>query len=581
MIRLLLIALLVPFLFLSCKQANPDAEFDSFKESFVEDLWTVYPERASAVGYHRYDSVLTVPDQPYFENQLAFAEEKLEALSQLDFAALSDHNKIDYHLIKNSLEGTQWRLRTERAWEWTPSIYNVSRVFADMLINDYDALETRLRNIGRRLKSVPAYYEAAKKNIRNPTLEHTKLAISQNRGGLSVFEEDLKRAVEKSNLSDMEKSEILRNSQHAVAAIKGFAEWLENLKHENPRSFRLGEGLYPAKFAFQIQSNYTVDEVYEKAIARKEMLHEEMFTLANQLWSKYMGNAPKPSDRLALIKQVIDKISLTHVSADSFQLAIEKQIPELAAFVSEKNLLHIDSTKPLVVRREPAYMAGVSVASISAPGPYDKQGNTYYNVNSLEGWSAERAESFLREYNHYVLQILNIHEAIPGHYAQLVYSNQSPSIIKSILGNGTMIEGWAVYTELMMLENGYGNDEPELWLMYYKWNLRTVCNAILDISVHTKGMTEEGALHLLINEAFQQEAEARGKWTRVQVTSVQLCSYFTGFTEIYDLRETLKSKQGTDFDLRSFHEEFLSYGASPVKYIRSLMLSDDAESDTE
>jgi uncharacterized protein (DUF885 family) len=287
-----------------------------------------------------------------------------------------------------------------------------------------------------------------------------------------------------------------------------------------------------------------------------------------------MGAARKPGDSLVMIKNVIDKISLNHVHADSFQTAIEKQIPELTRFVNEKKLLYLNPSKPLVVRREPDYMAGVAGASITAPGPYDKNGNTYYNVGSLSGWDKDYAESYLREYNHYLLQVLNIHEAIPGHYAQLVYSNESPSIIKSILGNGAMIEGWAVYTELMMLENGYGNNEPELWLMYYKWNLRTVCNTILDISVHTRDMSKEDALHLLINEAFQQEAEAKGKWKRVSVSSVQLCSYFTGFTEIYELRELLKERMEDKFDLKTFHEKFLSYGSAPVKHIKTMMISE-------
>ena len=180
----------------------------------------------------------------------------------------------------------------------------------------------------------------------------------------------------------------------------------------------------------------------------------------------------------------------------------------------------MDPTKPLVVRREPDYMAGVAGASISAPGPYDKGGNTYYNVGSLSGWPAEKAESYLREYNHYILQILNIHEAIPGHYTQLVYSNNSPSIVKSILENGAMVEGWAVYTERMMLEEGYGNNDPAMWLMYYKWNLRATCNFILDYSVHAGNMTKEEAMKILIDEAFQQQTEAENKWKRLQLTQV-------------------------------------------------------------
>ena len=274
---------------------------------------------------------------------------------------------------------------------------------------------------------------------------------------------------------------------------------------------------------------------------------------------------------------MIDKISEKHVKPEEFQTAIEKQMPELVEFIKQKDLIYIDPSKPLVVRREPDYMAGVAGASISAPGPYDKNGNTYYNVGSLASWDKDRAESYLREYNHYILQILNIHEAIPGHYTQLVYANQSPSLIKAIFGNGAMIEGWAVYTERMMLESGYENSD-EMWLMYYKWNLRTTCNTILDYSVHTKEMSKEDALNLLINEAFQQKAEAEGKWRRVSVTQVQLCSYFSGYTEIYDFREELKKQAGDKFNLKQFHEKFLSYGSAPVKYIKELMLSETNKS---
>ena len=217
-------------------------------------------------------------------------------------------------------------------------------------------------------------------------------------------------------------------------------------------------------------------------------------------------------------------------------------------------------------------MAGVAGASVTSPGPYDKTGNVYFNVGSLAGWPADKAESYLREYNQYTLQILCIHEAIPGHYVQQVYANKSPDIIKAVLENGAMIEGWAVYGEQMMLENGYGNNAPEMWLMWYKWNLRTVCNTILDYSVHVKDMSKEDAIHLLTKEAFQQAAEAEGKWKRVSVSRVQLTSYFTGYKEIIELREAYKKQQGKDYTLKGFNEKFLSYGSAPVKYIRELML---------
>jgi uncharacterized protein (DUF885 family) len=315
-----------------------------------------------------------------------------------------------------------------------------------------------------------------------------------------------------------------------------------------------------------------VDEIYKAAVDRKQYLHQEMFKLSAQLWPKYFNNTPIPTDTLELIKKVIDTISVQHVKPEDFQVEIEKQLPELSAFVAKKDLIYMDPNKPLKVRKEPAYMAGVAGASMSSPGPYEKNGTAYYNVGTLEGWEPERAESYLREYNKYVLQILNIHEAIPGHYVQLVYSNKSPSIIKSVFGNGAMIEGWAVYSELMMLENGYGDNEPEMWLMYYKWNLRATCNTILDIGVHTKNMSKEDAMDLLSRQAFQQKAEAEGKWNRVQLTSVQLCSYFTGFYEIIQLRETYKKSKASAFNVKHFNEDFLGYGSSPVKYIRQMLL---------
>jgi hypothetical protein len=547
-------------------------KFEQYKEQFISSFWEFYPDYAASQGYHKLDSVLVVPDQKYYTKQLDFVNANLDSLQNYDLENLSDNNKTDLYMIKNQLEGTIFSINEIKSFEWNPSEYNVCGAFAEILNGNYDSLDNRLRNFDLKMKKIPAFYETAKKNIKNPTLEHTQLAIDQNLGGLSVFEIDLLDALKKSKLSDVEKKSIVEKSKLAVESIKSYADWLKKMNNKTPRSFRLGTELYAKKFNFDIQSAYTADEMFEKAVAHKKELHDEMFALSNKLWTKYMGASPKPSDKLELIKQVIDKISLQHTTPEKFQSEIEKQIPELTAYVKDKDLLYIDPTKPLVVRKEPAYMAGVAGASISAPGPYDKNANTYYNVGSMQGWTAERAESYLREYNDYILQILNIHEAIPGHYTQLVYSNQSPSIIKSVFGNGAMIEGWAVYTERMMLESGYKNSD-EMWLMYYKFHLRATLNTILDISVHTKNMSMKSAITMMTKEGFQQQAEADGKWKRATLSQVQLCSYYTGFNEIYELREMLKKKEGSQFNLKAFHEKFLSYGSAPVKYIKELMFA--------
>ena len=547
-----------------------NSKFDHYKDYFVNELWKINPEWASSQGYHKYDSVLLIPNEANRKKELAFAKNQLDSLQNYPLEQLSDHNKTDLKMMENLMNSFVFSINEMKSGTWNPSNYNVCGSFAEILSGSYDSLENRLRDFNLKMNNIPAYYLAAKENLKNPTLEHTELAIAQNLGGLSVFKDDLKAALAKCEWNEDQKKAVLKKADVSIKAIQDYVEFLQKMDHSSPRSFRLGKNLYAKKFDLDIQSGFSAEQIYQKALAEKEVLHGKMFVLADKLWEKYLPKNQKPNDKLDLIRQVIDKISLQHTTPEKFQSEIEKQIPELVTYVKEKDLLYIDPSKPLVVRREPDYMAGVAGASISAPGPYDKNANTYYNVGSFSGWSKEEAESYLREYNDYILQILNIHEAIPGHYTQLVYANQSPSIIKSILGNGAMIEGWAVYTERMMLESGYKNSD-EMWLMYYKWNLRTVCNTILDNSVHTREMTKEAALDLLTKEAFQQTAEAEGKWRRVTLSQVQLCSYFTGYTEIYAFREALKKQEGEKFNLKQFHEKFLSYGSAPVKYIKELM----------
>ena len=551
---------------------NNDVQFNQFKERFVTALWKQYPSWASSVGFHDYDSILTIPNSIEKEATLLFSQKYLDSLQSFDLNALSANNKTDFYLIKNNLESTIWYAEEFDSGSWNPAEYNIGGSISEILNTNQYAIEDRLRNITIKLKNVGAYYEAAKNNITNPTKEHTALAINQLGGALSVFETDIPEATKASKLNEAEKNIIVERCKNAVTAINGFIDFLKALKNEHPRPFNIGKDLYFKKFEMDIQSKFTANEIYQRALKRKKELHLKMYDAAMALWPKYLGKVKTPTDSLTVIRLMIDKLSVNHTHRDSFQSEIEKQIPKLIEFIKQKDLIYIDPSKPLVVRKEPAYMQGVAGASISSPGPYDKNGNTYYNVGTLANYSAAEAESYLKEYNDYILQILNIHEAIPGHYTQLVYSNNSPSLIKSLFGNGAMIEGWAVYTELMMLENDYGNNSPEMWLIYYKWHLRSVCNTILDYSIHVNNMSEKEALNLLMNEAFQQEAEARGKYKRVSLTQVQLCSYFTGFTEIYDLREAFKKKQGKTFNLKQFHEQFLSYGSAPVKYISEAML---------
>lgn len=555
---------------------NYDKKFAEFSAEFMEEFWLHNPEYASSVGYHKYDSLLTIVSKEWVKNEISFYENQKNLIKEFYGKKLSQNNSSDLEIIKNQIDLQLFYLKQFKSYSWNPSGYNLSGTIAEMLAGKFAPLEKRLVGINQKISHAKEYYSNAKSLIENPTKEHTELAIQQCEGSISTFDTDLTDSIKKSSLTEEQKKVFLDNVSLASAEQKNYIQFLKAIDLKNAKSFRLEKKLYLKKFNLEMQSGYDAKTIYEKAIARKEELHKEMFLLSDKLWNKYLKNKPKPKDSLLLVRNVIEELSKVHCKSEEFQVTIEKQIPELEKFITAKNLIDLDSTKPLVVRKEPEYMKGVAGASISSPGPYDKNGNTYYNVGSLASYTKEAAESYLREYNDYTLQILNIHEAIPGHYTQLVYANQSPSLIKAIFGNNPMIEGWAVYGERMMLENGYPNlngpSTDEMWLMYYKWHLRSVCNTILDYSIHVLSISKEDALNLLEKQAFQQNAEAENKWRRATLTSVQLCSYFTGYAEIFELREECKKRDGEKFDLKKWHNKFLSYGSAPVKIIRKFML---------
>ena len=556
-------------------QNRNDRFMDSLSMQFLTALWRIDPEDGIYVGKFDAAAKLTIPDAASRAKRLAFIDEWLDKFGKLNADKLSPNQRTDLAVLLNKLKYDRWQLTTFREFEWNPAEYNVAQAFDLILNTEYAAKAQRLRTILKRLADVPAYYQAAQGSIVNPTHEHTQLAIQQAPGTLVVLA-DLGKAAQESILSPQEKAIFALRIANAGTAVLGWVDFLTDLdksqvQMQRARSFRIGKDLYEQKFAFEIQSSNTGEQTYRKALAARDELLTRMDGLADQLWEKTMGSTEKPADRYKKIGMVIDKLSLQHTTPENFLPEIRRQIPQLQEWVIKNNLVTIDPSKPLVVRETPLYQRGVAGASIDAPGPYRPKDKTYYNVTPLDGLTPEQAESSLREYNNWMLQILNIHEAIPGHYTQLMNANRSPSLVKALFGNGAMVEGWAVYGERMMLESGYGDNAPELWLMWCKWNLRSVSNTILDYSVHVLGMTREQAMDLLVRQAFQTPQEAAEKWRRAQLSSVQLSSYFSGYSDIMELRERRKEQLGDRFNLKQFHDQFLSYGNAPVKIIGQLM----------
>ena len=556
-------------------QNRNDRYMDTTSMQFLTALWRIDPEDGIYVGKFEAAAKLTIPDDPTRAKQLAFINEWLDKFGKLNADKLAPNQRTDLAVLTNKLQYDRWRLTTLREFEWNPAEYNVAAALDLILNTEYAAKPQRLRTLLKRLADVPAYYQAAQASIKNPTHEHTQLAITQAPGTLAVLA-DVGKAAQESILSAQEKAIFAQRVANAGDAVLKWVDFLSDLdksqvQMQKARSFRLGKALYEQKFAYEIQSDSTAEQTYQKALRAREELLTRMDGLADQLWDKTMGATPKPADRIKKIGMVIDKLSVQHTTPANFLPEIRRQIPQLQDWVTSHNLVYMDPSKPLVVRETPMYQRGVAGASINAPGPYRPKDKTYYNVTPLDNLTPAQQESSLREYNNWMLQILNIHEAIPGHYTQLMNANRSPSLVKSLFGNGAMVEGWAVYGERMMLDSGYGDNAPELWLFWCKWNLRSVSNTILDYSVHVLGMNRAQAMDLLVRQAFQTPQEAAEKWNRVQLSSVQLTSYFSGYSDIMDLRERRKQQLGDRFDLRKFHDQFLSYGNAPVKVIGQLM----------
>jgi uncharacterized protein (DUF885 family) len=556
--------------------AGANAEFKrDFGAAFFDEYWRLHPNDAIDAGYYKVAGLLNTPNDADRAARLRFLNTSLAKLRKIDPARLDAETRTDRAVLENQLAGEIWYLTDFRDWSWDPSLYNVADAFALIETTEYAPLETRLRSVLARLANVPAYYAAAKSSIKDPTREHTELAIEQSAGALGVLGDDLEQKVAAAKLSASEQKLFAKRIADARGAISDYIAWLKDLDQRltsgTPRSFRIGRALYEPKFAFDIASGSTADELFQRAQQEKERLLVRMDVLTIELWPKYFPDTALPADRLERIGTLIRRMSEQHATRENFFQEVTQKIPELEAWVTDHDLLTIDSSKPLKVRVTPPYKQGVSAASLDSPGPYDAGAPSFFNVLPLENLSAERAESLLHEYNRWMMPILVIHEAVPGHYVQLVHANKTPSLIKTVFGNGAMVEGWAVYGERMMLESGYGGDTAEEWLMYSKWNLRSVANTILDYSVHVLNMSEADARDLLVRQAFQSEEEARGKWRRVSVTSVQLTSYFAGYSAIYDFRERLKKEESGRFKLKAFNEQFLSYGNAPVRVIEELM----------
>jgi uncharacterized protein (DUF885 family) len=370
------------------------------------------------------------------------------------------------------------------------------------------------------------------------------------------------------------KNELAPLQQKTAAALEDYKKWLQNdLLPRSDGNFRLGAEKFRKKLRFALASELSMEEIMKRAQADLKQTQTAIYETAVPIYKKYFPSADSATlaDKHKVTAAVLDKLAEQHPDDATVVGYAKEVVGEATNFVRSHNLVTIPDT-PLDVIAMPEFKRGVAIAYCDSPGPLDKTGKTFFAVAPTpKDWSKERKESFFREYNNYMIRDLTVHEAMPGHYLQLAHANEfsAPTLVRAIFRSGTFIEGWAVYCEQMMAEQGYGG--PEVKMQQLKMRLRAIGNAILDQSIHAGNMTEKEAMDLMIKETFQQEGEAVAKWKRARLTSTQLSTYFVGATEHLDLRAAEQKKRGKDFDLRKYNDQAISYGSPPVKYVRELM----------
>jgi len=560
---------------ISLAKANPkDDEFQKIANDYVEGYLASHPEYATELGDHRFDAELTDYSPDTLVRLLARARQFREALKKFDdFSQLTGANQVDVRILRDNIDNEIFELEELKEADWDPLVYNQSLANSLYLLvaRAFDSPEKRIRNLRKRMEAIPTVIAQAQKNLQHPPRVYTETAIEQTQGAISLVREGLAPLLEQ---APQMKKEVAPLQEKTARALEDYKKWLhDGLLPSSDGDFRIGPDKFRKKLRFALASDLSMEEIMRRAQADLKQAQTAIYETALPLYKKYFPNADKAAldDRKKVTTAVLDKLAEKHPDDNTIVGYAQKIVGEATDFVKKHDLVTVPE-KPLDVIVMPEFKRGTGIAYCDSPGPLERNGKTFFAVEPTpKDWSKERKASFFREYNNCMVRDLTVHEAMPGHYLQLAHANQfqAPTLVRAIFRSGTFIEGWAVYCEQMMAEQGYGG--PEVKMEQLKMRLRVICNAILDQSIHAGNMSEKEAMDLMEKEGFQQEGEAVAKWKRARLTSAQLSTYFVGVSEQLDLRDRAKAKAGGSFDLKKYHDSALAFGSPPAKYVRQLL----------
>jgi uncharacterized protein (DUF885 family) len=556
-----------------------DEQFDALATRYLQEFPAQSPVSATSLGDHRFDARLDDVSAEGWQGRQVFAELYLAALEGIDRGKLSRDRQVDALLLRNRLEYTRFQVQVLQDWRWDPLIYTriAGNAVYDLLAREFAPAEERLANLGKRLDELPRFLSQVREVLepaRVPKI-HAETAVRQNTGLKSMVETQV--AAEVAKLPEAAQEPLRASMARARSAISQHQVWLEKkLLPEAKGEFRIGAELYDQKLRFALFSPMSREEVRARAESELAAVHREMYGIARQVLAgkrnpPRMPDEPTDAQRLRAIKAALELAYADRPKRDGVLDTARATLEVATQFVRDKNIVTVPS-EPLEIITMPEFQQGVALAYCDSPGPLEANLKTFYAVSPIPAnWTRAQTDSFLREYNTRSIHNLTIHEAMPGHYLQLAHANRYQSTLRAVLSSGPFVEGWAVYTERVMIDAGYMDGDPLMRLIQLKWYVRTIVNAMLDQAVHVDGMTREAAMKLMMDQGFQEEREAAGKWVRAQLTSAQLPTYFVGAQEHLALRAEAEQKLGAAFNLKEYHDKVLSYGSPPVRFARALL----------
>jgi uncharacterized protein (DUF885 family) len=552
-----------------------DRDFVRLAGDYLDDRAERHPDLATGLGDHRFDGRLPDRSAPALADERRALDRWTAGLDALDPGALSAEHRVDAAIMADSVARRIFELDDLREHTWNPLLANPGKAIYLLLARDFAPLPDRLASVASRLAEIPAALAEARRQLGPMPRVHLETAIGQFDGTIGLVGKEIDVALAHAPAC------ARRMAQVRPAALEALAEhraWLgARLDEATPgpdgdRDPRIGPERFARKLSLALSAAADADAILARAQADLDLVSGQIAELAAELG---VGSGPAKTGPGA-VRRVLDRLAEDTPDEATILGFCRDALAAQTAFVTDRRLVSVFDD-PIEVIAMPEIDRGVAVAYCDSPGPLEPAPlPTFIAVSPAPAdWPAQRVASFYREYNRHMVHNLVVHEAMPGHYLQLQHSRRftgSGTAIRAAIRSGAFIEGWAVYGERIMAEQGYpGDGDPRtVRMQQLKMQLRTIINAILDSRIHGHGMTEAEAMTLMTGRGYQEEGEAAGKWRRALLTSAQLSTYYVGYTEVSDLARDLRAAHPEEGD-REIHDAMLAHGSPPVRLLRTLL----------